>query len=160
MSIAGFTRCGETGGVTVIDDYAHHPVEISAVLAASREAFSGNIVAVIQPHRYTRLSDLYDSFCTCVGDADVVIVADVYSAGEQPIDGATRENLVEGMRRCGHRNVLSLASPDELAETVHGITRPGDAVVCLGAGSITQWAHKLPHALDVVASDRVMDRAS
>ncbi len=142
-----FTRTGEAHGVTVVDDYGHHPVEIAAVLRASREAFKGRIVAVVQPHRYTRLASLFDDFCTCFNDADVVIVADVHAAGEAPIEGASREHLVAGLAKHGHRHVLSLDRPGDLASVVAGVTAPGDAVICLGAGSITHWAQALPAEL-------------
>ncbi len=139
-----FTKTGEAGGITVIDDYGHHPVEIAAVLKAARQAGARDVVAVVQPHRYTRLESLFNEFCTCMNDAGTVIVADVYAAGEQPIPGVTRDALVEGLRARGHRSVVALPNPGRLAEMVHAIARPGDFVVCLGAGSITQWAAALP----------------
>jgi UDP-N-acetylmuramate--alanine ligase len=142
-----FTRVGEANGVAVIDDYAHHPVEIAAVLKAARTATRGRVIAVVQPHRYTRLHDLFESFCTCFNDADAVIVADVYAAGEASIPGADRDSLVEGLRRRGHRQVIALAAPDALAATVAPLVAVGDLVVCLGAGSITAWAHALPGEL-------------
>ncbi len=140
-----FTRTGQVDGVTVIDDYGHHPVEIRAVLKAARQAATQNrIVAVVQPHRYSRLHDLFEDFCTCFNDADTVIVADVYAAGEQPIEGVDRDSLVEGIRRHGHRHVIALPSPDRLAELVEAETGSGDFVICLGAGSISAWANALP----------------
>jgi len=142
-----FTMTGEAGGVSVVDDYGHHPVEIAAVLRAAREAFKGRIVAVVQPHRYTRLHDLFDQFCTCFNDADAVIVADVYAAGEAPIEGIDRDALVAGLRSRGHRRVEALERPEDLARLVAGMVEPGDLVVCLGAGSITQWANALPEEL-------------
>ncbi|MHB1218954.1 MAG: UDP-N-acetylmuramate--L-alanine ligase [Alphaproteobacteria bacterium] len=142
-----FTRTGEAGGITVIDDYGHHPVEIQAVLAAARTATKGGVVAVVQPHRYTRLSGLFEEFCSCFNDADTVIVADVYAAGETPIEGANRDALVEGLRRRGHRHVLPLLDRASLAGTVAGVAKPGDMVVCLGAGDITYWAAALPDEL-------------
>jgi UDP-N-acetylmuramate--alanine ligase len=142
-----FTITGVVGGVTVVDDYGHHPVEIAAVLAAAREAFHGRIVAVVQPHRFTRLRDLFGQFCTCFNDADTVIVADVYPAGEEPIEGIHRDALVEGLRAGGHRHVEALAAPDQLASMIAAASGPGDVVICLGAGSITQWANALPEAL-------------
>ncbi|MBP2229090.1 UDP-N-acetylmuramate--alanine ligase [Azospirillum agricola] len=142
-----FTQTGEANGVTVIDDYGHHPVEIAAVLKAARTAGTGRTIAVVQPHRYSRLANLFEDFCTCFNDADAVIVADVYAAGEQPIDGVSRDSLVEGLRMHGHRQVVALQSPQELAQLVHGMVKPGDFVVCLGAGNITQWANALPGEL-------------
>jgi UDP-N-acetylmuramate--alanine ligase len=142
-----FTLTGEAGGVSVIDDYGHHPVEIEAVLKAAREAAKGRVIAVVQPHRYSRLAALFEDFCACFNDADTVIVADVHPAGEQPIEGANRSSLVEGLKAHGHRSVLPLEGPDRLAELVAGLASPGDMVVCLGAGSITQWANALPEAL-------------
>jgi len=148
-----FTRTGEAAGVTVIDDYGHHPVEIAAVLQAARTATGGRVVAVVQPHRYTRLRDLFEDFCTCFNDADAVVVADVYAAGEEPIDGVHRDALVDGLRHHGHREVVALESPDALAETVRRLTRKGDMVVCLGAGNITQWANALPEQLQALSPD-------
>jgi UDP-N-acetylmuramate--alanine ligase len=142
-----FTRTGEWNGVTVIDDYGHHPVEIAAVLKAARESTRGQVIAVMQPHRYTRLKSLFEEFSTCFNDADTVIVAPVYAAGEQPIAGADRDSLIAGMRARGHRHVLPLDRPGDLAGLVRGLAKPGDYVVCLGAGSITQWAYALPGEL-------------
>jgi UDP-N-acetylmuramate--alanine ligase len=142
-----FTRTGEWNGVAVIDDYGHHPVEIAAVLRAARESTEGRVIAVVQPHRYTRLKELFEQFCTCFNDADTVIVADVYSAGEAPIKDIDRDHLVQGLRARGHRNVMPLPSSEQLATIIQGIARPGDMVVCLGAGSITQWAYALPGEL-------------
>ena len=143
-----FTKTGESRGVTVIDDYGHHPVEIAAVLRAARGAASGAIIAVVQPHRYTRLHDLFEEFCTCFNDADAVVVADVYPAGEAPIEGVNRDALVAGLRARGHRNAQPLPSPAALAPLVRELAKPGDFVVCLGAGSITNWAQSLPAELD------------
>jgi UDP-N-acetylmuramate--alanine ligase len=145
-----FTRTGSSNGITVIDDYGHHPVEIAAVLKAARESTVGQVIAVVQPHRYTRLHSLFEQFCTCFNDADSVIVADVYSAGEAPIPGADRDGLVAGMRARGHRNVLPLEGAPQLASVVKSVARPGDYVVCLGAGNITQWAYALPGELDAL----------
>ena len=143
-----FSRTGEVAGVTIIDDYGHHPVEISAVLNAARESYpTSRIMAVVQPHRYTRLRDLFEEFCSCFNDADIVVVADVYAAGEAPIDGADRDHLVAGLQDHGHRHVLALPDPDALAEIVATNTAPGDLVVCLGAGSISAWANALPEEL-------------
>ena len=148
-----FTRTGTWNGVIIIDDYGHHPVEIAAVLKAARESTKGQVIAVVQPHRYTRLAALFEQFCTCFNDADVVIVAPVYAAGEAPIEGVDRDALVQGLRTHGHRQVVALDSPEQLASLVAGMAEPGDYVVCLGAGSITQWAYALPGELSA-AGDR------
>ncbi|HVQ70791.1 MAG TPA: UDP-N-acetylmuramate--L-alanine ligase [Bradyrhizobium sp.] len=142
-----FTRTGEWNGVTVIDDYGHHPVEIAAVLKAARESTNGKVVAVVQPHRFTRLQSLFEEFCTCFNDADAVVVAEVYPAGEAPIEGIDRDHFVLGLRAHGHREVIPLPNSGELAKVVRGIAGPGDMVVCLGAGNITQWAYALPDEL-------------
>ena len=146
-----FTTTGVVGGVRVIDDYGHHPVEIAAVLRAARSMTEARVVAVVQPHRYSRLLDLFDEFCACFNDADTVIVADVYPAGESPIEGVNRDALVEGLRRAGHRHVLPLDGPAALAELVAQEAHDGDLVVCLGAGDITQWAYALPGELKGLA---------
>jgi len=142
-----FTRTGDWNGVTVFDDYGHHPVEIVATLKAAREATKGQVIAVMQPHRYTRLAALFEQFCTCFNDADAVIIANVYAAGEAPIAGADRDSLVAGLRARGHRNVTALDDSLQLAGLIKGIAKPGDYVVCLGAGNITQWAYALPGEL-------------
>jgi UDP-N-acetylmuramate--alanine ligase len=142
-----FTHTGAWNGVDVFDDYGHHPVEIAAVLKAARGAAQGRVIAVVQPHRYTRLHDLFDQFCICFNDADTVIVAPVYPAGEAEIPGINRDALVEGLRLRGHRDAHPLASPEALPEMIRAIAKPGDFVVCLGAGSITQWAYALPEQL-------------
>jgi UDP-N-acetylmuramate--alanine ligase len=142
-----FTRVGEWNGAVIIDDYGHHPVEIAAVLRAARESAKGKVLAVMQPHRYTRLHDLFEQFCTCFNDADTVIIAPVYPAGEAPIPGADRDSLVAGLRAHGHRQAIALPGPENLAGLVKELAKPGDYVVCLGAGSITQWAYALPGEL-------------
>jgi UDP-N-acetylmuramate--alanine ligase len=142
-----FTHTGSWNGIDVYDDYGHHPVEIAAVLRAARSAAAGRIIAVHQPHRYSRLSSLFAEFCTCFNEADTVIVADVYAAGEQPIEGADKDALVDGLRAGGHRDARALAGEAALPSLVASIARPGDMVVCLGAGSITKWANGLPEAL-------------
>ncbi|MCB9959565.1 MAG: UDP-N-acetylmuramate--L-alanine ligase [Rhodospirillaceae bacterium] len=151
-----FTQTGIADGVAVIDDYGHHPVEIAAVLKAARTRVgaSNRVIAVVQPHRYTRLRDLFEEFCTCFNDADAVIVADVYAAGEAPIEGVTRDGLVEGLRNRGHRLVMPLAEPALLPRLVAQFAKPGDIVVCLGAGSITQWAQSLPGQLAALSAKR------
>ena len=142
-----FTRTGTWTGVAIIDDYGHHPVEIAAVLRAARESTKGHVIAVMQPHRYTRLAVLFEQFCACFNDADAVIIAPVYSAGEAPIPGVDRDALVQAIRNHGHRQVVALDGPDKLAGLVAAMAKPGDYVVCLGAGSITQWAYALPGEL-------------
>jgi UDP-N-acetylmuramate--alanine ligase len=154
-----FTKTGEAGGVSVIDDYAHHPVEITAVLAAARQAYDGRIVAVTQPHRYTRLQHLFEEFATCFNDADTVIVADVHAAGEKPIVGIDRDALIEALRRHGHRHVMALDDPSALATEVAAIVSPGDVVLCLGAGSITTWADALPGELAGLVGEGAMREA-
>jgi UDP-N-acetylmuramate--alanine ligase len=142
-----FTRVGEWNGAVIIDDYAHHPVEIAAVLRAARESAKGQVIAVMQPHRYTRLHDLFEQFCTCFNDADLVIIAPVYPAGEQPIAGADRDALVTGLRARGHKQAMPLDGPEKLAPLIKSLAKPSDYVICLGAGSITQWAYALPAEL-------------
>ena len=142
-----FTKVAEVGGVTIIDDYGHHPVEIAAVLKAARQATKGRVIAVHQPHRYSRLSSLFDDFCTCFNDADVVAIAEVYAAGEDPIEGASRDALVAGLIKHGHRNASALTDEAGLAELVRREAKSGDMVVCLGAGTISAWAHGLPKAM-------------
>ncbi|WP_135080219.1 UDP-N-acetylmuramate--L-alanine ligase [Terasakiella sp. SH-1] len=145
-----FTKTGEVDGITIIDDYAHHPVEISSVLSAARGAGRGKVHAVVQPHRYTRLRDLFEEFSTCFNDADTVIVADVFEAGEQPIEGIDKDNLAESLISHGHRHVIALENQDALAGVINDIASPGDYVVCCGAGSISAWAYALPDQLSKV----------
>jgi UDP-N-acetylmuramate--alanine ligase len=142
-----FTKTGEWNGALIFDDYGHHPVEIAAVLKAARASTQGKVIAVVQPHRYTRLQALFDQFCTCFNDADHVIVAPVYPAGEAPIPGVDRDALVAGMRARGHRDVDALNGPEELARKIAALAKKGDYVICLGAGNITQWAYALPGEL-------------
>jgi UDP-N-acetylmuramate--alanine ligase len=142
-----FTKTGDWNGVTIFDDYGHHPVEIAAVLKAARAATQGQVIAVMQPHRYTRLSSLFSDFAACFNDADHVIITPVYSAGEQPIEGASQQDLVDGIKARGHRSVQMLEGPEKLADMVRGLVKPGDFVMCLGAGTITQWAYDLPKGL-------------
>jgi UDP-N-acetylmuramate--alanine ligase len=142
-----FTRVGEVEGVTIIDDYGHHPVEIAAVLKAARQATDGRVIAVHQPHRFSRLSSLFDEFCSCFNDADVVGIAEVYGAGEDPIPGATRDDLVAGLIRHGHRHARAVVCEEDLERLVREQTGPGDMVVCLGAGTISAWANGLPARL-------------
>jgi UDP-N-acetylmuramate--alanine ligase len=146
-----FTKTGETYGITIIDDYAHHPVEIEVVLETARQAASinqGRVIAVMQPHRYTRLHDLFEEFCTCFNNADTVIIADVYEAGEEPIAGANKLALVEGLKAHGHREVIALPAKTDLPHMIAKIARPNDFVICMGAGDITSWAYALPAQLE------------
>ena len=144
-----FTKVGEVNGVTIIDDYGHHPVEIAAVLKAARQAVEpgARVIAVHQPHRYTRLSSLFEDFCGCFSNADVVGIAEVFAAGEDPIEGASAEDLVAGLKRAGHRHALMIDDEAALSQLVETEARPGDIVVCLGAGTISAWAHGLPEQL-------------
>jgi UDP-N-acetylmuramate--alanine ligase len=143
-----FTRTGAHNGITVYDDYGHHPVEIAAVLRAARGVAKGKVIAVMQPHRYTRLHSLFNEFCTCFNDADTVIVAPVYAAGEAPIEGVSHTSLMEGLKSRGHRAVHAIDKPEQLAPLVRRLAQPGDIVMCLGAGTITQWAYALPGQLE------------
>ncbi|MSO98242.1 MAG: UDP-N-acetylmuramate--L-alanine ligase [Rhodospirillaceae bacterium] len=145
-----FTKVGEVDGITVIDDYGHHPVEIAAVLKAARTTTKGRVIAVVQPHRYSRLQTLFEGFCTCFNDADHVVVADVYPAGEPPIEGINRDSLINGLHAHGHPQVTALLSPKHLAAVIDDIAKPGDFVVCLGAGNITAWANALPNELAAI----------
>jgi UDP-N-acetylmuramate--alanine ligase len=142
-----FTRTGEWKGAAIFDDYGHHPVEIAAVLRAARASTDKKVIAVVQPHRYSRLQSLFDQFATCFNDADTVIIADVYAAGEAPIDGVSRDGLVAAIKAHGHRQAIALSSPDDLPDLVRELAKPGDYVVLLGAGNITQWAYALPGQL-------------
>jgi len=142
-----FSHSGHWRGVEFFDDYAHHPVEIRAVLRAAREATQGKLIAIMQPHRYSRLHDLYDDFATCFNDADKVIIAPVYSAGEQPIDGVDAQSLVEKIKISGHRDASLIAHEQELPQLLAEITDSGDYVVFLGAGNISQWAYEIPAQL-------------
>ena len=146
-----FTHTGSWNGVEIFDDYGHHPVEIKAVLKAARDASSGRVIAIAQPHRYTRLRDLFDEFSACFNDANTVAIAPVYAAGEDPIDGVSSEKLVHRIRSGGHRDARHIAEPSMIAPMIREIARPGDFVVFLGAGNITQWAYALPREL--VAAD-------
>jgi UDP-N-acetylmuramate--alanine ligase len=145
-----FTTTGVANGVRVIDDYGHHPVEIASVLKAARAVTEGRVIAVVQPHRFTRLRDLFDEFCHAFNDADVVVVADVYPAGEAPIAGVDRDALVAGLRRYGHRRALALDGPAALAALIGEEAHAGDLVVLLGAGDITGWAYALPGELQAL----------
>ncbi len=143
-----FTKVGEVNGVTIIDDYGHHPVEIAAVLKAARQASEGRVIAVHQPHRYSRLSSLFEEFCGCFHEADVVAIAEVFAAGEAPIEGASRDDLVAGLIRHGHRHARAIRDEDDLERLVREQAGPGDMVVCLGAGTISAWANGLPGRLE------------
>jgi len=143
-----FTKVAEVDGVTIIDDYGHHPVEIAAVLKAARQASDGRVIAVHQPHRYSRLSSLFEDFCTCFNEADIVGISEVFSAGEDPIPGASRDDLVKGLIAHGHRDARAITSEDDLENLVRTEAKPGDIVVCLGAGTISAWANALPGRLN------------
>ncbi|MDB5478386.1 MAG: UDP-N-acetylmuramate--L-alanine ligase [Alphaproteobacteria bacterium] len=146
-----FTKTGETNGITIIDDYGHHPVEVAAVLKAARSTISadgGRVIAVFQPHRYSRVHDLYEDFCTCFNEADTVLVADVYAAGEEPIKGAEKEDLVAGLIQAGHKHAMILRDENDLPDMIAAMAKPGDMVICMGAGSITKWAYALPEQLE------------
>ncbi len=147
-----FTRTGEWDGVTIYDDYGHHPVEIAAVLAAARSSAEGRVVAVMQPHRYSRLQSLFDAFCACFNDADIVFISPVYAAGEEPLQGFDAEALAQGIRAQGHRHAETFEGPHVLAQTVRRVVKPGDVVICLGAGTVTQWANALPRELADLSS--------
>ena len=147
-----FTLTGVVGDVVIYDDYGHHPVEIRAVLAAARSSTKGRVVAVVQPHRYSRLQSLFADFAACFNDADTVVIAPVYAAGEEPIEFVTSEMLVERLKLGGHRDARLIDGPEELAPLIHRLAQPGDMVICLGAGSITQWAYALPRELEVLAA--------
>lgn len=142
-----FTKTGSVGGITIIDDYGHHPVEISAVLKAARQSTRRDVIAVVQPHRFSRVHDLFNEFATCFNDADTVIVAPIYPAGEAPIPGVTHEELVARIRARGHRDARVIDRPEALAPLLASRAAEGDYVVCLGAGNITQWAAALPAEL-------------
>jgi UDP-N-acetylmuramate--alanine ligase len=142
-----FTRVGMANGAPVIDDYAHHPVEIEAVLKAARQACEGRVIAVHQPHRYTRLHSLFEDFCTAFNEADVIGIMEVYAAGEAPIPGATRDDLVAGLIAHGHRHALAVEDEDALLRLVKAEAGPDDIVVCMGAGTISAWARALEERL-------------
>ena len=143
-----FTKVGEWGGMAIIDDYGHNPFKIAAALKAARQAYSGPVIAVVQPHRYTRLRDTWEQFCACLNDADVAIIAPVYPAGEQPIEGFDRDTYAEALRSHGHRNVLVIDNGMDLAALLKPLAKEGGAVVMLGAGSISHWAHALQAQLE------------
>lgn len=143
-----FTITGEVNGVTIVDDYGHHPVEIEAVLHTARAACQGQLIAVMQPHRYSRLHDLFRDFCTCFNAADHVLITPVFAAGETPIEGADQESLITGIQSHGHRAVSRASGPEDIAAFLKETAKPGDMCVCLGAGNITAWAHALPALLD------------
>jgi UDP-N-acetylmuramate--alanine ligase len=142
-----FTRTGVWNGVSIYDDYAHHPVEIAATLGAARGATAGRVIAIVQPHRYSRLKNLFEEFCGCFVDSDAVIVTPVYSAGEEP-NGVDRDSLIEGVRKRGHRQVVPVDGEEQLTGLVASLAKPGDLVIGLGAGTISDWANALPGKLD------------
>ncbi|MGN7770422.1 UDP-N-acetylmuramate--L-alanine ligase [Phyllobacterium sp. 22552] len=142
-----FTHTGSWSGVDIFDDYGHHPVEIKAVLKAARDSAKGRVIAIVQPHRFTRLASLFDEFASCFNDADTVIVAPVYTAGEDPIEGVTSETLVSRIKTAAHRDARYINGSQEIAPLIADIAKPGDFVIFLGAGNITQWAYALPKEL-------------
>lgn len=140
-----FTKVGEVNGITIIDDYGHHPTEIKAVFSAARAILPDHkLIVVFQPHKYTRTRDLFDEFCNAFTDVDVVIIADIYSAGQEPIAGAAQDNLIEGIKKTGHKNVFKLKGENDLPQMIKEQARAGDMVICIGAGSISNWANNLP----------------
>ena len=147
-----FTHTGSWNGVEIYDDYAHHPVEISSVLKAARQASAGKVIAIKQPHRYTRLQSLFNEFCSCFNDADHVLIAPVYEAGETPITGYDAETLAEGLRSGGHRSAVSIKGREVIADMVQTLAEPGDCVIFLGAGDVSQWAYALPEELKNLGS--------
>ncbi|HEY1613234.1 MAG TPA: UDP-N-acetylmuramate--L-alanine ligase [Rhizomicrobium sp.] len=149
-----FTRVGQWNGAAIIDDYAHNPFKIAAAVRAARQAYAGPIIAVVQPHRFTRLRDTFEQFSTCLYEAETAVIAPVYPAGEQPIAGFDRDSFADSLRAHGHRNVLTIDGPDDLGPLVAGLVKPGGAIVCLGAGSITQWAAGLEAALNRLEAQR------
>lgn len=149
-----FTCTGTVNNITIIDDYAHHPVEITAVLSAARAASKGKVIAVMQPHRYTRLNDLFEEFSTCFNDADTVLVTDIYAAGEEPIEGCSQIDLVESLRTHGHKDAIALPQRGDLASMVSEIAKSGDIIICLGAGSISLWAQSLPQELKEILGEK------
>ena len=142
-----FTKIGEYKGTAIIDDYAHNPFKIAAALKAARQAYSGPVIAIVQPHRYTRLRDTFEQFAKCLNDADVAVIAPVYAAGEAAIPGLARDSYAEALRAHGHRNVITIDGEADLAAAIAPFLKPGGVIVALGAGSITHWAHNLQAAL-------------
>ena len=142
-----FTRAGVWNKVAIYDDYAHHPVEIANVLRAARSVTQGRVIAVKQPHRYTRVKDLFEEFAGCFVEADKVIVAPVYEAGETPIEGINHETLAQAMKNSGHQDVETITGQEDLIALLGTSVQPGDLVICLGAGDISRWAHALPRDL-------------
>jgi UDP-N-acetylmuramate--alanine ligase len=149
-----FTKVGEVDGAVIIDDYAHHPTEIRAVLAAAREGAGERVIAVMQPHRYTRLQSLMDEFQNAFNDADVVFVTPVYPAGEEPIEGVSSDALVEGLRAHGHRMVRAVGDLDELCRELRDLAAEGDMVICMGAGDITKWAAALEKGICTARAEK------
>jgi len=149
-----FTKVGEVDGVAIIDDYGHHPVEIAAVLSAAREGCDGRVIAVVQPHRYTRLHDLMAEFQGAFNDADLVLVAPVYPAGEAPIEGVSHESLVEGLKQRGHLGAHVATDPDDVCRQLAGLAAAGDMIICLGAGDITKWAAGMADGIKAVRAAR------
>lgn len=152
-----FTLTGEVNGIKIIDDYGHHPIEIAATLKTAKQVVptgKGNVIAVLQPHRFTRVRDLFESFCTCLVNADIIVVADIYTAGEDPIAGINRDNLIKGMKESGKEEVYPLNKAEELPALIKNLAKSGDIVVCLGAGDVTKWAANLPKELEVLYGEK------
>lgn len=154
-----YTQTGRVNDITIIDDYGHHPTEIAAVLKAARAATRRHVIAVFQPHRYSRVHDLFEEFCTCFNEADHVIVADIYAAGEAAIPGISRDDLVAGLNAHGHRSVSALDAPEDLPDQIMAMAKPGDLVICLGAGTITQWANQLPSQFQARLEEQDQNRS-
>ncbi len=146
-----FTKVGEVNGISIIDDYAHHPIEIISALRAAREVCKGNIIAVVQPHRFSRVKSLFVEFCSCFDDADIVVVSDIFPAGEVPIKDINKESLISGLHDHGHKSVHSLSDPDDLPSMIDSFAQSGDFIVLLGAGTITNWAQSLPSKLQKIS---------
>ena len=139
-----FQPTGSWNGIDIYDDYGHHPIEIAAVLKAARPGARGRVFAVVEPHRYSRVQSLFGEFCSCFADADAVIVAPLYAAGEPPVEGISSRSLADGIRAKGHPSAVAVDSPRDVAALVRRHAQPGDIVVYLGAGNSTEWAHQLP----------------
>jgi UDP-N-acetylmuramate--alanine ligase len=147
-----FSKTGEVNGVSIIDDYGHHPTEIKAVFNSVRGILPNNkLIVVFQPHKYSRTKDLFDEFCNSFKDVDIVVVADIFSAGQEPIEGISKESLVAGIKKTGHKNVFKLGGENDLPQLIKNEAKSGDMVICIGAGSISKWANALPKKLQAIS---------